>query len=93
MKNSKRFMSLLMLFAMAAIGASAQTPRRPNRANSQITGILQRLEQNSNRFRSNLNTSLINARISETRHQNDINSFVPALMGTWSSLHCGPVTW
>jgi uncharacterized membrane protein len=78
MKNSKRIMSLLMLFAMVAIGASAQTPRRPDLANRQITGILQRLEQNSNRFRSNLNTSLINARINETRPQNDINSFVPA---------------
>ena len=78
MKNSKRTMSLLILFAMTVIAAGAQTQRRPNRVESQITGILQRLEQNSNRFRSSLNTSLINARIDETRPQNDINSFVPA---------------
>ena len=78
MKNSKRTVSLLILFAMTVIAAGAQTQRRPNRVESQITGILQRLEQNSNRFRSSLNTSLINARIDETRPQNDINSFVPA---------------
>ena len=78
MKNSKRTVSVLILFAMTVITAGAQTQRRPNRVESQITGILQRLEQNSNRFRSSLNTSLISARIDETRPQNDINSFVPA---------------
>ncbi|MEK6337734.1 MAG: hypothetical protein AABM67_22670 [Acidobacteriota bacterium] len=82
MKNSKRIMSVLVLFALTVIGVSAQTQRRPNRVvDRQVSSILQQLEQSSNRFRANLNTSLISAHIDEMRPQNDINSFEPAFQG------------
>ena len=79
MKNSKRIMSVIILFALAVIGVSAQTQRRPYRTTDRQVGvILQRLERNSNRFRGSLNTALIQGRIDETRPLNDINSFAPA---------------
>jgi len=79
MKNSKRIVSVFILFALAVIGVSAQTQRRPYRVTDrQVSGLLQRLEQSSNRFRGSLNTALIQDRIDETRPQNDINSFEPA---------------
>ena len=81
MKNSKRILFVLILFALGTIGVSAQTQRRLSRIDGQIGGILQRLEQNSNRFRGSLNRALINDRIDETRPQNDINSFEPAFAG------------
>jgi hypothetical protein len=78
MKNSKRIMSVLILFALGLIGVSAQG-QRPNRVTDpQVSTILQRLERSSNRFRSSLNGALMNGRIDETRPQNDINSFAPA---------------
>jgi hypothetical protein len=81
MKNSQRIRSMFVLFALAAIGLSAQTQRRPNRVTDrQVGGILQQLEQSSNRFRGTLNTALIQAHIDETRPQNDINSFEPAFV-------------
>ena len=72
-------MSVLILFALAIIGVSAQAQQqsKPLR-NSQVSGILQRLERSSNRFRASLNLALVNGRIDETRPQNDINSFEPA---------------
>src|SRR5881628_1550775 len=79
MRNSKRIMFVFILFALGAIGASAQTQRRPYRVSDrQVSGILQRVEQSSNRFRDSLNSALIADRIDETRPQNDINSFAPA---------------
>ena len=79
MKNSKRIMSVLILFALAIIGVSAQAQRQSSRvATRQISSILQRLEQSSNRFRDSLNNGLVSDRIDETRPQNDINSFEPA---------------
>ncbi|HVS83001.1 MAG TPA: hypothetical protein VHE60_14835 [Pyrinomonadaceae bacterium] len=79
MKNSKRIMSALILFALAIIGVSAQAQRQSSRVSTrQVGGILQRLEQSSNRFRDSLNDGLISDRIDETRPQNDINSFEPA---------------
>src|ERR1044071_3604366 len=79
MKNSKRIMSVLMLWALAVIGVGAQTQQRSARVNNrQVTNILQRLEQSSNTFRASLNVALINARIDQTRPQNDINSFEAA---------------
>lgn len=78
MKNSKRILFVLILFALGTIGVGAQTQRRLSRVDGQIGGILQRLEQNSNRFRDSLNRALINDRIDEARPQNDINSFEPA---------------
>ena len=79
MKNSKRIMSVFTLFALAVVGVSAQAQGRSDRVTDrQVSVILQRLEQSSNRFRRSLNTALINDRIDETRPQNDINSFEPA---------------
>jgi len=79
MNKSKRTMSVLILFALAIIGVSAQAQQQSSRSiDRQVTGILQRLERSSNRFRSNLNLALINGRIDQTRPQNDINSFEPA---------------
>src|SRR6185503_9835922 len=79
MNKSKRTMSVLILFALAIIGVSAQAQQQSSRSTDrQVTGILQRLERSANRFRSNLNLALINGRIDQTRPQNDINSFEPA---------------
>lgn len=76
MKKSKRIMSVLILFALAVIGVSAQAQRRSTQiTDRQVTNILQRLGRSSNTFRGSLNVALINARIDETRPQNDINSF------------------
>src|ERR1700686_1622296 len=78
MKNSKRIVSVFIVLAFSIIGISAQTQRRPSRnPGGQVSGILQQLEQSSNRFRGSLNTALIQGRIDETRPQNDINSFEP----------------
>lgn len=79
MRNSKRTMFLSILFVLAAIGVSAQGQQQPNRiADRQVSVILQRLEQSSNRFHNSLNVALVNGRIDEMRPQNDINSFEPA---------------
>jgi hypothetical protein len=76
MKNSKPIMSVLILFALGVIAVSAQGQRTSSRvADRQVSGIIQRLEQSSNRFRGSLNMALIPGRIDETRPQNDINSF------------------
>src|ERR1700686_5453904 len=78
MKNSKRIVSVFIVLAFSIIGISAQTQRRPSRnTDGQVSGILQQLEQSSNRFRGSLNTALIQGPIDETRPQNDINSFEP----------------
>jgi hypothetical protein len=79
MKNSKHFVSVLILFAIGIVGVSAQAqPRRNRGADRQVGSILQRLEQSSTRFRGSLNLVLVNGRIDETRPQNDINTFEPA---------------
>jgi hypothetical protein len=79
MKSSKHIMSLAMMFVLALIGVSAQAQRQSNRiADRQVSATLQRLEQSSNRFHGSLNLALVNARIDETRPQNDINTFEPA---------------
>lgn len=79
MNKSKHIWSILVLFAFGLIGMSAQAQRRPNGiTDRQVSVILQRLEQSSNRFHNSLNLVLVNARIDETRPQNDINSFEPA---------------
>jgi hypothetical protein len=80
MNKSKRNMSVLILFALAIIGVSAQAQPRRN-SDRQISGILQRLEQNSNRFHNSLNLALASGGIDETRPQNDINSFEPSFAG------------
>ena len=79
MKNSKRFCSVFILFALAVIEVSAQAQPRTNRVTDrQVSSIVQRLERSTNRFRGSLNLALVNGRIDQTRPQNDINSFEPA---------------
>ncbi len=79
MNKSKPIVSILILLALGLVDLSAQAQRRPNgTTDRQVSGILQRLEQSSNRFRASLNLALVNGRIDETRPQNDINSFEPA---------------
>ncbi|HEV8141124.1 MAG TPA: hypothetical protein VGP81_15220, partial [Pyrinomonadaceae bacterium] len=79
MYKSKHILSVLILFALGLIGTSAQAQRRPNGiTDRQVSVILQRLEQSSNRFHNSLNLVLVNGRVDETRPQNDINSFEPA---------------
>ena len=76
MKNSRHIISIFSLFALLLIGASAQAQRQPSNATlRRVSGILQRLEQSSNRFRNSLSADLTQNRIRETRPANDINSF------------------
>src|ERR1043165_2505715 len=79
MNKSKSVMFVIMLFAFGLICTNAQAQQESRRLRDrQVSGILQRLEQSSNRFRNSLNLALVNGRIDETRPQNDINSFEPA---------------
>ncbi len=79
MKNSKSIISMFILLLVSSIGVNAQS-REPYRSTDRQVGIiLQRLERSTNRFRSSLNLALVQARIDQTRPQNDINSFEPAL--------------
>ena len=79
MKSIKRIMPVFIVFALAVIGVSGQTQRRPYRTTDRQIGVmLQRLERSSDRFAGSLNRALIQARVDETRPQNDINSFAPA---------------
>jgi hypothetical protein len=58
------------------IGIGAQTLPQSNRVkNRQVNVILQRLERSSNKFRSSLNLSLVQAQIDQTKSGNDISSF------------------
>lgn len=83
MKNSKRIFFVLLLFALVIIGVSVQAQPRTTRTDRvtdrQVSIILQRLERSSNTFRGSLNLALVNGRIDQTRPQNDINTFEPAL--------------
>jgi hypothetical protein len=75
MKNSKRTVSLFVLFALSIIGVSAQAQRQPQRVSDrQVGDILQRLAQSSDRFRNSLNTAVEQSR-ADGRPENDINSF------------------
>jgi hypothetical protein len=61
------------------IGVSATAQRQTSSVNTrQVSAILQRLDQSSNRFRNSLNSALAQERIGATRTQNDINSIEPA---------------
>lgn len=76
MKNSKHIVSMFILFAFLMIGVSAQAQGQPSNVTTrQVSGMLQRLEKSSNRFRNSLNAALAQERIGVTRSQNDINSF------------------
>jgi len=80
MKKSKQMISMFVLLAFSIIGVSAQTQRQSSRVTErQVGSLLQRLEQSAGRFRVSLNSALVQAGIDETRPQNDINTFAPAL--------------
>jgi len=65
--------SLLVFSAIVLCGQiSAQSPRI---SDPQVRGILQQLEHSSTRFRTSLNSALVQSRIDETRSENDINTF------------------
>ena len=76
MKNSKRTISVLILFALGLIAVSAQAQRAPNRV--QVSSILQRLERSSNRFRQSVQNLPQGYGNVETCSQNDTNSFESA---------------
>lgn len=80
MKNSKNIVSMFILIALLMIGVSAQAQRQTSSVTTrQVSGILQRLEQSSSRFRNRLNVALAQSRrTSETRASDDINSFESA---------------
>jgi hypothetical protein len=75
MKYSKRIVSTFLLITLSSIGVSAQARRQSSRVNNrQVSGILQRLAQNADRFRNSLNTAVEQSR-ADGRPENDINSF------------------
>jgi len=65
--------SLLVFSAIVLCGQiSAQSPRI---SDPQVRGILQQLEHSSTRFRTSLNSALVQSRIDQTLPENDINTF------------------
>src|ERR1041385_1509138 len=78
MNKAKIVMFVIMLFAFGLICTNAHAQQESRLRDRQVSGVWQRLEQSSNRFRNSLNVALVNGRIDETRPQNDINSFEPA---------------
>src|ERR1043166_5512753 len=78
MNKSKSIMSVFTLFALGVFCLNAQAQQSNRLRDRQVTGVLQRLERSSTRYRSSLNLALVNGHIDETRPQNDINSFEPA---------------
>ena len=76
MKSSKHIVSISILILLSLIGIDAQTLPQSNRVRDrQVSVILQRLEQSSNKFRNSLNLSLVQAQIDQTKSGNDISSF------------------
>ena len=59
MKNSKNIVSMLILLAVSAAGASAQTQRQSSDINERQVGLtIQRIERSSGRFQTSLNAAL-----------------------------------
>src|ERR1051326_5113719 len=78
--KKRKIVFLLALILLSTVGMSAQAqPRASGVTARQGSVILQRLDRSSNRFRNSLNLALVNGHIDETRPQNDINTFAPAL--------------
>jgi hypothetical protein len=85
MKNSKRIVSVVIVFAFSVIGVWAQTQPQLYRSNDgKVRVILQRLERSSSQFRNSLNLALVQSSIDQTRAENDINTFEP---GFETALH------
>jgi len=73
MSNSKRILSMFLLVTLSSIGLSAKAQQQSSRVNTrQVSNILRRLAQSSDRFRNSLNDALDQGRSDETR--SDINS-------------------
>ena len=69
---------LCVCSALLPISANAQfTRRQPNRLNDKdVEKILKRVEQQSDRFKSSLNSALDKSRLNGSNREDDINSFV-----------------
>ena len=77
MKRLSNIISILLVVAMASIGVSAQTQRRPYRNNDfQKRQIIQRIETRTETFRNSLNSALNNGGVGSTRAQSNIEQFV-----------------
>jgi hypothetical protein len=75
---SKHIVWVFTLVLLSTVGVSAQSPRQTERTTDrQVSVILERLEQSTNKFRDSLNLALVQGHLDETRPQNDINSFEP----------------
>ena len=73
--KTKRIVSLLLLITLSSIGVSASAQPQTFRVSArQVSHILQRLAQSSNRFRNTLNAAVEQSR-ADGRPENDINSF------------------
>jgi hypothetical protein len=78
MKNLKRIVSVVVLFAFSVVGVCAQRQPQSYRINDRkVSVILQRLERSSSQFRNSLNSALLQSSIDQTRSENDINTFEP----------------
>ena len=76
MKNLKCIITAISLFVFSTIVFSAQTSPPSRRiADPQVKVILQQLEHSSTRFRTSLNSALVQSRIDQTLPENDINTF------------------
>ncbi|HEX3086758.1 MAG TPA: hypothetical protein VHP99_19630, partial [Pyrinomonadaceae bacterium] len=78
--KKRRIVSTLAFLVLLTVAVNAQgQQQQTNRiADRRVSGMLQRLEQSSNRFHTSLNLALVNGRVDQTRPQNDINTFEPA---------------
>lgn len=77
-KLAPAIMALTLLLGISStFNGTVQGQRRINRnANRQISQIIRRLEQNTDRFRNSLDASLDRGRIDGTRAEDNINNFV-----------------
>lgn len=76
--TTKLILALFLFIGInAGVAVNAEAQRRPYRiTDQQISAILRRLEQNSERFRNSLDSSLDRSRRDGTRAEDDINAFV-----------------
>ncbi|MBA3711584.1 MAG: hypothetical protein H0W76_03935 [Pyrinomonadaceae bacterium] len=78
MHRIRQTISMLLVFAMIGLGATAQaTQRRAYRlTDREVERIIRRIEINADRFRSDLDSSLDQSRIDGTRREDNINNFI-----------------
>ena len=74
MKISKLIVSAFLLITLSSIGLSVKAQRQNSRVNTrQVSDILRRLAESSDRFRNSLNTAVEQSR-ADGRPENDVNS-------------------